>query len=286
MNGGRGTRSAGYTIVETLIFLAVSASMFIMAMAFLNGRQATAEFNTAVRNFDSEIQDVANDVSDGYYSNLAANGETLTCKADLALGTDDSEDKQGANKDCLFIGKSIWFSPGTGANSFSLITLVGKRLSGAEDVTSLAESGVKAAAKTSSIDTTPDTTTKIFLNNDATVDCVIYGGVATDPPCSSGTKIDTISFISTFRSDITSSASSQVNVAVPANASPANRSIFDAVGELNGYSTEGTFSQNPPGGVTICLQSAGTKQYALIKLAGQNGQFVTTTTINSGRCNG
>ncbi len=73
----RGNRSTGYTIVETMIFLAVSSLMFISAMILINGRQSRAEFIQAVRVFEANLRDVANDVSTGYYANTTQAGDKI-----------------------------------------------------------------------------------------------------------------------------------------------------------------------------------------------------------------
>ena len=66
MNRGE-ARRGGYTIVETLIFLAVSALLFVSTIILISGRQAKAQFTNSVRDLVSDITDVANDVANGYY---------------------------------------------------------------------------------------------------------------------------------------------------------------------------------------------------------------------------
>ena len=74
MKRASGGRSHGFTIVETMIVLAVSGALFTSAIFFIGGRQQKAEFTASVRNFETSINDIANDVSDGYFADNAGTG--------------------------------------------------------------------------------------------------------------------------------------------------------------------------------------------------------------------
>ena len=63
-----GTNSYGYTIVEVMIFLAVSSLMFLIAVGFISGKQNNVEFTLSVNTLKSDIQQVFNNVSSGYYA--------------------------------------------------------------------------------------------------------------------------------------------------------------------------------------------------------------------------
>ncbi|HSX23561.1 MAG TPA: hypothetical protein VLE74_00460, partial [Candidatus Saccharimonadales bacterium] len=66
MSGG--TKPLGYTIVEVMIFLAVSGALLVSALLIFNGRQQRIEFGQSIRDIDSKIRDVLNDVSTGVYN--------------------------------------------------------------------------------------------------------------------------------------------------------------------------------------------------------------------------
>jgi type II secretory pathway pseudopilin PulG len=293
MNGGRGKRSAGYTIVETLIFLAVSGGMFVAAMAFISGRQAKAEFNSSVREVQSAIQDIANDVSDGYYSNLTTDGQQLTCGSNVALGK-NSGNNQGKNKDCIFIGKAMQFGPddpdGDGNQKYNLINLVGKRVtSSGDDVASYTEAQITAVGPNNSGSSTPDTTITARFGAGTVVRCVIYSTTlgftpAANLPCNSGTKVDTIAFITTFKAADVNNGGSQVDLVVPRStlAADIGRTKYAAIVDLNQY-TEAKTWMNPAGKVFVCLEG-GSEQYALLSIGGPSGASTVSSVIEQGKC--
>lgn len=96
---------AGYTIIELMIVTAVTGAIAISAIALVSGQQRRNEFNQSVRDFESKIIDVANDVSRGYFPDTGA-----TCQAGptgITLGTGG---EQGTNEECIFGGKVLEFT--------------------------------------------------------------------------------------------------------------------------------------------------------------------------------
>lgn len=79
MNGGY--QSRGYTIVEVLIFMAVSGLMFVMAVVFVSGKQANAEFRQGLYVVNSDIRSVINDVANGRSQPLRIGGTNVRCEA-------------------------------------------------------------------------------------------------------------------------------------------------------------------------------------------------------------
>lgn len=127
---------AGYTIVETMIVLAVSSALLVSAMLLFRGQTGRSEFSQAVREFELRLQDVVNDVATGYYPNTG----------DIGCATKNASNKgegirfvgvaeaQGKNADCIFIGKAILFGPqDTGVENlekhgFRIYTIAGQRV--------------------------------------------------------------------------------------------------------------------------------------------------------------
>lgn len=130
MKGGK--LPLGYTIVEVMIVLAVSGVMFVIAASFVNGRQARVSFEQGVNELASRIQGVISDVSDGHYSDVpfgcTQNGGTGKLIIDAGVVGD-----QGANPECVFLGKLFHFSPSpsTGApgdpTKYEVLSLAGAR---------------------------------------------------------------------------------------------------------------------------------------------------------------
>lgn len=108
-------KSRGYTIVEVMIFLAISGFMFLIAAVFVNGKQGKAEFRQSLNDINNQLQQTINDVNNGLYpwpGNLACTAPPGS-PPQIQLGTSN----QGGNEGCVFLGKVIQF--GTEQNNES-----------------------------------------------------------------------------------------------------------------------------------------------------------------------
>jgi type II secretory pathway pseudopilin PulG len=126
-NGSDKSR-AGYTIVEVMVVLAVTTALFVAAAIAFSGRQARVEFTESVRNYESRLQAMISDVSNGYYQSDPIEYPGAT----------------GTHEDSIFLGKMI----ATGSRVSEIITVSGKRSVSGEiddDVTTLTEAEPDAA---------------------------------------------------------------------------------------------------------------------------------------------
>lgn len=131
-----GDRHNGYTIVEVMIFLAVSAVLLASALLLISGQQQRAEFNTAAREFDSKLQSVIGNVASGYYNNT----EQTTCTVSGGTITvNTGSGNFGQNSDCVFIGQ--WIGISSGASQATITSYAGLRRTGSppQEVQSLAD---------------------------------------------------------------------------------------------------------------------------------------------------
>lgn len=142
-------RSGGYTILEVLIFIAVSGVMFVGAMIAIGGRQSEVQFSQSVREFEAKIRDIINDVSTGYYPT----NDTVSCYLDIATDqieiTSSSNEQLGTNDDCIYIGKALQFRPDDDGSKMKIILLAGRRYedSKLKPSTTIAAAKPKAIAK-------------------------------------------------------------------------------------------------------------------------------------------
>lgn len=107
----------GYTIVELMIFLAVSGGLFVMATVLISGKQEQAQFAQGVRDFESKITDIMSDVNDGYYPST----NTFNCiksAGTLVINNSPSAGGQGTNLDCVFLGKVLRIGSGPNAKIY------------------------------------------------------------------------------------------------------------------------------------------------------------------------
>lgn len=262
-----GRPTGGYTVVETLIFLAVSALLAISALRLVGGQQAKTEFNQAVRDFDLRLQDAINDVATGYYYNT----NSFTCVRSgsaplLAAGAG----QQGKNKDCIFLGQILGFGE-DGGRAFSVYTLVGLRQNDdpePKDITSLAES----APRTVNL---PGTVLQESLLNGLSIRTVKYDNGVPVP-------VGAVGFITGFSTASGSLKTDTTN----ADVFPIIGTTFGGGGaqiESNVAAGTGLSVMNPNSGIYICMEStASNNAYAIITIGGYGNQLGTKLELKNG----
>ncbi|PID32152.1 hypothetical protein CR970_02110 [Candidatus Saccharibacteria bacterium] len=276
----------GYTIVEVMIFLIVSGAMLIMATAILSGQQRKTEFSQAVRDMDSAMQDVANDVTTGFAGYNFDTGSTCSFNAAgkiiMKVGGPDASP---LNR-CVYIGKVVQFTP----NGYRVFPVVGHQatsVGGATaDVVSLTEAVPHALAPASAPDDTiPDMSFPVDLRY-ADVEAVTYND-----------GVDKTTYAVGFFTDFQGSAVNAVQstgsgvqvIAFNPGAIQQDTSVTgvaDAIQDLTNYE-----AINPSGGVTICVRSQGSDQIGYINIgtgaasgAGAGRLGVTSKIQTGGSC--
>jgi type II secretory pathway pseudopilin PulG len=118
----------GFTIVETLIFLAVSGTMFIIAFYGMRGQQDSVGFRQSLNGMEQKIREIFNNVDNGYFGNTGQ----YTCSAPgpsyrIITPFPASTSGGGNSGDCVFIGKTVDFN-GSDKSKMNIATLIGSRL--------------------------------------------------------------------------------------------------------------------------------------------------------------
>ncbi len=255
MNGGT-KRGAGYTIVELMIVVAVTGVLFLVAYATISGKQNQAQFTQSVREFQSDIIDLLNDVSSGYYPSSTAAGSGVQCSLSGSAGsrvhfTSNTGGTQGTNLDCTFIGKVLQFD--RTADKFNVITVVGTRLdsSGAE-ITNIADAHPVAGV---------DDSTSVNLAETQQ----LKGGLRVVDIITTDTNVPSpgsVGFFTSFpkynQSSISGALSTDLigirNTAITDGLSLSPASANNAVNQINSLDTL-TFNLNPT--IIICLEEDG-----------------------------
>lgn len=120
----------GFTIVESLLALGVTAVLFVAVIGTISGRQSKIQFSQGMRDLSSSISDVLNDVATGYFPTIS--GLTCVAGSDNAapqLGYDASiGDTTGTRKDCVFAGKVIQIGTESSASAGFIYSMTGRRL--------------------------------------------------------------------------------------------------------------------------------------------------------------
>jgi len=167
MKGGK--TPLGYTIVEVMIVLAVSSVMFLIASTFINGKQARTSFTQGVNELATRIEAVANQVSDGQYTDVSyvcdGTGATVTFPGGSST--------QGTNNSCVFLGKIIHFQSSNAYYKYDIFSIAGKRLNTAVDPPAAPKNPTEAAANDiPTLTTTQTIPQNLHINRSQAIDSV------------------------------------------------------------------------------------------------------------------
>lgn len=261
--------TTGYTIVEVMIFLAVSSLLFVMIALTFSGRQARTEFSVAAREMESRLLDIANDVSTGYYSKTA----DFTC----AVGSDgapvftSTPQTQGTNKDCIFIGRAIQFDFQGDDMSYVVYSIAGARqTSSGEDVKEYSHANPRVIKNvTDGIDLSETIRLPVGLQ---------FGYMR-----AAGTYMRGVAFYSTFGNQAATDSRGD-SLSVDTVAIYATGNTKDQFESAIHDTAVLTWLRNPATGIQICFNSDGTDQHVVYTLGGNNARLTTDMTIEDGSC--
>ena len=253
----------GFTIVETLIVVAVSSVLLVSAVTLVAGRQRKVEFNQAAQDLQSVIRQVASETSAGHYPS----GNNFTCTAPGGTPTIVAGvTKQGSNTNCIFLGRAIQFGNGSSKDAYVLHTIAGYQKN----------NGSIAAAKATAIDLASARTIG-QIRNGLTLVSMRYVDGATTADISGVAFLQGLGAVDRFSNFI---SGSQLVTVVPfrGNGPVTNATINTIPLMVTAINTQLNSSApiNPSGGVQICLQGGVTDQWALITI-GSNGRGLSVT---------
>lgn len=268
-----GSKAQGFTILETLIVLAVTGALFAAVALTLSGRQNRTQFEQAIQDIKSQIEQTINDVGTGFFPNT----NNFQCAAGgsgpvLAGGGAN----QGENTGCIFLGKVMQFDmAGTDPEQFKVFTVAGlQRNAAGDEVTSYTEAMPKVIAPSASSPNTPDASQTGKLLYGLTTDTMQYG---------TGTAIGAVAFVNSlahYSDGAIVSGSQQVNV-IPVTDTILDTSPTAAAEAINAHLA--TSPVNVANGVQLCFASGGTEQSGLITIGSNNRQLSVTLSIKGNR---
>ena len=259
-----GRITSGYTVIEVMIFLAITGVLLASAMLVFNGRQRNPQFTQSAHELNSGIRDIINEVGSGYFPDSGNFSCSINPLGNVVINPSGSS-PQGTNTQCIFVGKAIHFH----ADNYSVYTVVGRKQLNNRDVTSLEEARPTVAA---------DLTTTGTLIWGLRVDSMqlLRSSERPDCPC----DIGSIAFLQTLSktTDETNPISGSQNVqmypieGVLVSEPDPN---FGSVIQNNAVSGSLDREANPVGGLVICLSDGARK--AAITLGGSGRQLSTET---------
>ena len=266
-----GEHSNGFTVVETIIVLAVTGILFVSAVSLIEGRQNEAEFMTGINNLQQQIQQIINETASGYYPN---NGTTFSCSSSPGSAPtitplpSGSTQYQGTNGDCIFLGKAVYFNGSSSAGNFTVYPLTGNRLDVAgNQVTSLsAARPVAIAPGASSPSGYPNDSTTFSAENGLMFAWAKYETSPGTYALSTSAVVAFINSPTSFGNPSLLSGSQQLGVY--GFDVPAPQNVVDAIN--NNMS-----STSPLYGLELCFNSGGTNQSGVITIGGHGGSAVS-----------
>jgi type II secretory pathway pseudopilin PulG len=298
-----GKKSAGFTIVETIIVLAVSAGLAASALLLVSGKQNKTQFQVAANNFKQQLEQIINETANGFYpSNNDFQCDGTGATPVISTGTN----KQGTNSSCIFLGKAMAFgigSTGAKADAFTALPLVAKRFKAGTttDVATFADarptalaSGNNVGHQTGGVEkgvnyTTANGLSLVYSRTPTTVSTTAsktYAVLAfaydlTDyAPAADGTLNSAVQKLNLYSYDINSTWPA----GVPAGMKAVVDNIDNTVDLATPYTDLITGKAAVVTSVELCYASGGTNQSARYVISGQGQLSVTMTIFYSGNC--
>jgi prepilin-type N-terminal cleavage/methylation domain-containing protein len=278
-----GVSCRGFTLIETMIVLAVTGLLFVVIAASLSGRQNTAEFMQAIQSTQSQIQQTINQVAQGFYPN-ETNFNCVNGAGTVQITA--GSNSQGTNQDCIFLGKVLQFGvQGTNPERYQTFTLAGLRSATASASSPFANASPTVVGVSNN-----------YINY-STARSLKYG-LTTLWVHAGANSIGAIGFLmepGSLNSGSTSGYSSgtqQVDI-VPIRSTAIGQTLNQAVASIqDGNSGSGGLGDpllttsapiNPSSGVQICLVSGGTNQSGLITIGGTGRQLSVKLDVKSNK---
>ncbi len=257
----------GYTITEVMIFLAVTSGIFAMVATTFNQRQKNTEFSTAAREVESQVQDIANDISTGY----AASGGNIRCVVTSGVPTitSDPTQQQGTNDQCILVGRVIHFVVGGSSGEFyDTYSVAGAR-----------RAGIGTANEHDVVDYTEARPRAITQSRQS---IRLPKGLIVKGMKSGASDIQGVGFFTTFGGGVSANPSALSINLIPLTETGGGSSQVRMQNAI-GWIDNGT-AINPPNGVTVCMDGDGTNQRALLKIGTQSSRLTTEVVMESGAC--
>jgi hypothetical protein len=273
--------NSGYTIVEALIFLAISSALAVAILGGMSGQQRSTEFSQGSREAESRINDIMNDFVTGF-----SPSSDQSCSASAAGGPPvlgGPSPAQGTNFGCTYIGKVIQFSPDGNPENYRIFTIIGRQFKAGGTIDPV-ENIIEAAP----VVLTGRTENAAFAYGiqlgGLTVD---RGGLPED--------IGAVGFFSSFArftsdaSGVNLDSGQQFTTVIPIPDSSLGQSEPDSIATIENLVNYagGTYADldadyvGRP--VRLCLFSGG-NQRAILEIGDNQGRTATKLTIEAGSC--
>jgi type II secretory pathway pseudopilin PulG len=273
MKKGRSADSSGgFTIIEVMVFLIVTGILLISAIRLLGGQQARTAFNQTIRESESQFKTTINEVASGFYPNKGDFNCTVNVSGIPTFSSLGVDNQQGQNEDCIFLGKVV--RAGSGGTSYSIHTIVGRRLASGVEVTQLENARpVPLAAFSGDPVGTPDATQTIELPSDMQIT-----KIASVSPTNVVTSIGSFGFLMSLgesvSGDLVSGAQSINLVPLPGSTLTDSDAQFKAAVANMAQADIGSAKA-----IAVCIRLGGTGGQQGTIVFGSEGRQLSTEVI-------
>ncbi len=116
----------GFTIIEVMLVIVVSGALLVSALSTIQQNKRHVEFSQSVRDLESQLNDVINDIPTGYF----LSNTNLRCRVtgnNRPQISNASGSSLGSNNDCIYVGKVLQFLPNGNNARLYIYNLAGRR---------------------------------------------------------------------------------------------------------------------------------------------------------------
>jgi len=282
---------AGYTIVETMIFLIISSALLLSAIGLFDPRIRSTQFSQSVQELATHIRSVSNEASTGTYPDTPG----FTCSVDPTgvpqTGLSSATDDQGTRNDCIFVGKVMNFTVKNGAGckdpivsancgSIDVYTAVGRR-----ELDPIAHTPVTNIAQANPrLVLTPDITENFTLGYGThVIGLYQIDGSGTNPP----KAVNSAGFFQSSGGSYTNGAltSGSQNITTWGIATTIAGAQSRTEQDVNSdISTPSNLLDASKGGLLVCVQSGSVSRKAGITIGAVNESFAVSVIMDDSRC--
>jgi len=246
---------AGFTIIETMVVIAVTGVLFVAIVGTISSRQSKVQFNQAINQVKGQLEGVINEVASGRFPDqkiYGCNAPTGGPSGNLQIDEGSPRD-QGTNKDCIFIGKILQFGTGYGDSpeKYAVYPVAGYR-----GATRLDNSYAMPLEKLKEL---------ITLTNGLSAKWVKYGPGAPH----AGTTIGALGiFVHLSGEDMDGDGAAEAVGSQSVEVRPIMFTYMNEDNSINNVKLQARYAPHTPNGVHICFKSGSTNQSGLITLGG------------------
>ena len=249
-----GLKSRGFTIVEVLIFLAVSSALMVSAFTLISGSQNKASFTQSINDVQQQIDSVINNVANGYYSAGETQSKCTIVNDELKFDTNGTKVTRGSSAQCIFLGRFIAFTDGS--DEYTVYNVAGRRQKDGSDVKTMAEANPTII---------PDTEQKYTLKNGLTFE--------KDPV---GVTNNAFGFFNGLGNGISDSGYQQASF----------YGFKSSASQLlpTGFAQDFDYGKDPTNGYALCFNSGTTNQSGVITIGGSGRTATSSLEIKGQLC--